>query len=73
MPVYVPPGTGERVHGTFGRTAEMVAVFERLFEDASPSARSMRAGPEYRLAMLRVLGRRALATALARRDGEAPA
>ena len=42
------------------------AVFETIFADASPSARSMRAGPEYRLAMLRVLGRRALATALER-------
>jgi carbon-monoxide dehydrogenase medium subunit len=41
-------------------------VFETIFADASPSARSMRAGPEYRLAMLRVLGRRALATALDR-------
>ncbi len=39
------------------------AIFERIFADASPSVRSMRAGPEYRLAMLRVLGRRALATA----------
>ncbi len=45
-------------------------VFEALFADASPSARSMRAGPEYRLAMLRVLGRRALATALRRLAGE---
>jgi carbon-monoxide dehydrogenase medium subunit len=42
------------------------AVFETIFADASPSVRSMRAGPEYRLAMLRVLGRRALATALER-------
>jgi CO/xanthine dehydrogenase FAD-binding subunit len=42
------------------------AIFERMFADASPSVRSMRAGPEYRLAMLRVLGRRALATALDR-------
>jgi carbon-monoxide dehydrogenase medium subunit len=42
------------------------AVFEAMFADASPSARSMRAGPEYRLAMLRVLGRRALETALER-------
>jgi carbon-monoxide dehydrogenase medium subunit len=41
-------------------------AFESIFADASPSARSMRAGPEYRLAMLRVLGRRALATALSR-------
>ena len=39
------------------------AIFELIFADASPSVRSMRAGPEYRLAMLRVLGRRALATA----------
>ena len=42
------------------------AVFETIFADASPSARSMRAGPEYRIAMLRVLGRRALAGALGR-------
>jgi CO/xanthine dehydrogenase FAD-binding subunit len=42
------------------------AAFEIIFADASPSVRSMRAGPEYRLAMLRVLGRRALAIALER-------
>jgi carbon-monoxide dehydrogenase medium subunit len=42
------------------------SILETIFADASPSARSMRAGPEYRLAMLRVLGRRALASALAR-------
>jgi len=45
---------------------------EGLFADASPSARSMRASPAYRLAMLRVLGRRAVATAtkrLAERGG----
>jgi carbon-monoxide dehydrogenase medium subunit len=41
-------------------------ALEAIFADASPSVRSMRAGPEYRLAMLRVLGRRALATALER-------
>jgi CO/xanthine dehydrogenase FAD-binding subunit len=41
-------------------------VFERIFAAASPSPRSMRASPEYRLAMLRVLGRRALRTAIAR-------
>jgi CO/xanthine dehydrogenase FAD-binding subunit len=39
---------------------------EALFVDASPSARSMRASPEYRLAMLRVLGLRALRTAVER-------
>jgi CO/xanthine dehydrogenase FAD-binding subunit len=50
-----------------GSSAEArAAIFERMFADASPSVRSMRAGPEYRLAMLRVLGRRALATALDR-------
>jgi CO/xanthine dehydrogenase FAD-binding subunit len=42
------------------------AVFERMFAGASPSPRSMRASPEYRLAMLRVLGRRALRTAIGR-------
>lgn len=46
--------------------AERAAVFEGLFAAASPSPRSMRASPEYRLAMLRVLGSRALRTALAR-------
>lgn len=45
------------------------AVFERLFADARPSARSMRASPEYRLAMLRVLGDRARRTALDRLAG----
>lgn len=51
-----------------GSTDEARAeVFEAIFADASPSARSMRAGPDYRLAMLRVLGRRALMTALGRR------
>jgi carbon-monoxide dehydrogenase medium subunit len=42
------------------------AIFERMFADASPSIRSMRAGPEYRLAMLCVLGVRAVAGALER-------
>ena len=41
-------------------------IFEQMFADASPSPRSMRAGPEYRLAMLRVLGARALRTAIDR-------
>ena len=39
---------------------------ETLFAAASPSARSMRASPEYRLAMLRVLGLRAVGTAIRR-------
>lgn len=46
------------------------AVFERMFAAASPSPRSMRAGPEYRLAMLRVLGARALRIAIERLAAE---
>lgn len=46
------------------------AILERMFEDASPSPRSMRASPDYRLAMLRVLGWRALATAIERLRGD---
>ncbi len=41
-------------------------ILERMFAGASPSPRSMRASPEYRLAMLRVLGARALQTAIGR-------
>ena len=43
-----------------------MARLEALFVDASPSPRSMRASPEYRLAMLHVLGLRAVATAIER-------
>ena len=39
---------------------------EELFVDASPSTRSMRASPEYRVAMLHVLGLRAVGTAIER-------
>lgn len=39
---------------------------EEMFVDASPSARSMRASPEYRLAMLHVLGLRAVGIAVER-------
>ena len=45
------------------RDDDRLAVLDDLFADAAPSAHSMRASPEYRLAMLRVLGLRALATA----------
>jgi CO/xanthine dehydrogenase FAD-binding subunit len=41
-------------------------VLDRMFEDASPSPKSLRASPAYRLAMLRVLGARALRTAIDR-------
>ena len=44
-----------------------------LFVDASPSARSIRASPDYRLAMLHVLGLRAVGTAIERlAQGTAP-
>jgi len=43
-----------------------LARLDVLFVDASPSPRSMRAGPEYRLAMLRVLGLRGVAIAIER-------
>ena len=46
--------------------ADREAAWERVLADATPSATSMRAGPDYRLAMLRVLGRRALEAAEAR-------
>jgi len=52
-------------------------LLETMFGEASPSPRSMRASPEYRLAMLRVLGLRAIGIAIGRlgelRRGEAPA
>jgi carbon-monoxide dehydrogenase medium subunit len=45
---------------------EKAPLIDRLFHRASPSPRSMRSGPEYRLAMLRVLGARALRIAIER-------
>lgn len=42
------------------------ALLEELLDRASPSPRSMRSSPDYRLAMLRVLARRGLATAIER-------
>lgn len=44
-------------------------ILDRLLADASPSPRSMRAGPGYRLAMLRVLARRGVAVAAQRLAG----
>jgi carbon-monoxide dehydrogenase medium subunit len=46
--------------------AARAAILEGMLSGASPSPRSMRASPDYRLAMLRVLGERALATAIER-------
>ncbi len=48
-------------------------VLDALFVDASPSPRSMRASPEYRLEMLRVLALRAVDVASARLAGGATA
>lgn len=45
---------------------ERRVVLERMLAAASPSPRSMRAGPEYRLAMLRVLAMRGIEAARAR-------
>lgn len=39
-------------------------ILQGMFAEAAPSPRSMRASPEYRLAMLRVLGARALRAAI---------
>lgn len=47
------------------------AILESLLSQATPSPRSIRASPDYRLAMLRVLAMRAVETALARRSGTA--
>ena len=44
---------------------------DNLFADASPSPTSMRASPEYRLAMLRVMGIRGIATAILRLSASA--
>ncbi|HEY4188850.1 MAG TPA: xanthine dehydrogenase family protein subunit M [Candidatus Limnocylindrales bacterium] len=50
-----------------GATPEArLEALDRVFAAASPSATSMRASPEYRLAMLRVLGLRAIDAAIAR-------
>jgi carbon-monoxide dehydrogenase medium subunit len=50
---------------------ERERVLDRMLAAAAPSVTSMRASPEYRLAMLRVLARRALETARARLEADA--
>jgi CO/xanthine dehydrogenase FAD-binding subunit len=47
---------------------ERRAALDAMLTDASPSPTSMRAAPDYRMTMLRVLGWRAVDAALARRD-----
>jgi CO/xanthine dehydrogenase FAD-binding subunit len=59
--VLADPGTTDAVREA--RLAE-------LFTEAAPSPRSMRASPEYRLAMLRVLGLRALRAARERLEAQ---
>ena len=58
--------------GVLADAAEPDAAKQRwldeLFEGVTPSERSMRASPEYRLAMLRVLGLRAVGIAIERLD-----
>ena len=51
---------------------DRLEVLDGLFSEAAPSPRSMRASPDYRLAMLRVLGLRAAATARTRLANGAP-
>jgi CO/xanthine dehydrogenase FAD-binding subunit len=58
------------VHAPDGSWAE---VLDRLLAGATPSPTSMRASPEYRLAMLRVLGRRAIAESARRLSAEGAA
>jgi len=50
--------------------AEKSEALDRMFHRASPSPKSLRASPDYRLAMLRVLGARALETAISRMTKE---
>ena len=50
--------------------ADKAELLDGIFHLASPSLRSMRASPAYRLAMLRVLGARALETAIERLEKE---
>src|SRR5439155_2164908 len=64
-PVLVLDDTGLLADPT-APAADKVRRLEMLFAGASPSPTSMRASPQYRLAMLHVLGLRAVATAIER-------
>jgi CO/xanthine dehydrogenase FAD-binding subunit len=64
-PVLVVDESGVLADPAASELAKM-ARLEALFVGASPSPRSMRASPEYRLAMLHVLGLRAVATCIER-------
>lgn len=72
-PVLVVDETGILADPDAGDAARTAAL-ERLLAGASPSPRSMRASPEYRLAMLRVLAVRAVRIAIDRlANGGVPA
>ncbi|HVL54833.1 MAG TPA: xanthine dehydrogenase family protein subunit M [Vitreimonas sp.] len=58
-PVLVTDRSGALADGSRD-AGERQRILDELFAAASPSPRSMRASPEYRLAMLRVLARRAV-------------
>lgn len=64
-PVLAVDDSGVLADPTAGHEAKG-AILDRMFAEARPSPRSMRSSPEYRLAMLRVLGERALKTAIGR-------
>lgn len=64
-PLLVEDETGMLVDAGASDAARLERL-EAMFVDASPSASSLRASPDYRLAMLRVLGLRAVATATER-------
>ena len=64
-PVLVVDETGLLADRTAPDRAKM-ELLETLFVGASPSPTSMRASPEYRLAMLHVLGLRAVGVAIDR-------
>lgn len=54
---------GPRPRLLVGAAGSADELLERAISEATPSPTSMRAGPEYRVAMLRVLGRRAIEAA----------
>jgi CO/xanthine dehydrogenase FAD-binding subunit len=64
-PVLVADETGVLADVAASDDAKLERL-DALFAEASPSPTSMRASPEYRLVMLRVLGLRAVATAVER-------
>ena len=64
-PVLVVDESGLLADASADHTQKLARVDE-LLVDAAPSPTSMRASPEYRLAMLRVLGLRAVTTAIER-------